>query len=441
MVTSRFRRLTSSAILVLAVTLIMPLTAASAASADGDPGLWYYSDFGVQQAHDEGFAGQGVKIAVLDSPLNPSIPMLSSADITVHEPSYCDSSGGSDATRLPATTTGPDATHGTNMVGYIAGNGTGAVTGSAQLGVAPKASILYYAKSFSAQEGTQEIQCPRNGRYEDDGTAAAEAIDQAVADGADIISMSFGTNKEESIIDAVARADKAGVIMVAAIDNYGLGTHGLDDMNGVVTVQSMDSSGKIPDSTTGADTGIDVVGPGGGVTGTASDFRSFSLGDGTSNATAIISGFLAVVKSKYPSASNNQIVQSLIHNTGVDDHELNYDPNGYFGYGVVSLQHMLREDPTQYPDVNPLISEDATAYPTYEQIFGVSPQASATPGAVEPASSGGAGVPGWIFVVGASILVLLVLLAIVLFIVLRGRRRPASENSISANNQTHIPHV
>jgi hypothetical protein len=441
-VSARPRRLGLSAALIFAVTLVSPVSAASAASADDDPGLWYFSDYAVQQAHDEGFAGQGVKIAVLDSPLNPSIPMLSSADITVHEPSYCDSSAAADATRLPATSTGPDATHGTNMVGLIAGNGSGAATGTAQLGVAPKASILYYAKSFDVREDSSELMCPRNGNPGLDGSETAEAIDQAVADGADIISMSFTTNKEQPIIDSVARANKAGVILVAGIDNDGFGTHGLNDMNGVVTVQAMDRDGKIPDSTTEADTGIDVVGPGLGVTGTAPDFRSFSLGGGTSDATAIISGFLAVVKSKYPSASNNQILQSLILNTGVDDHELSYDPDGYFGYGIVSLQHMLREDPSQYPDVNPLISDDPSAYPSYEQIFGgTAPEASATPGAAEPAAPGGTGVPGWILIVGASILVLLVLLAVVLFLVLRSRRPSASNSSISANNHTHVPHV
>jgi hypothetical protein len=405
--------------------------------------MWYFSDYGVQQAHDEGFAGQGVKVAILDNPLNRSIPMLSSADITVHEPSYCDSSPAADAPKLPATSTGPEATHGTSMAGLIAGNGTGAATGTAPLGVAPQASILYYTQSFPFQEDKTDITCLR---HDSDGgesieDATAEAIDQAVADGADIISMSFGTNQEQSLIDAVARADKAGVILVAGISNDGFGSHGLDAMNGVVTVQAMGRNGNIPESTTLADKGIDVVGPGLGITRVGTDFQSFSPGDGTSPATAIISGFLAVVKSKYPTASNNQIIQSLIRNTDVDDHELSYDPDGFFGYGVVSLQHMLREDPSQYPDVNPLISEDATAYPTYEQIFGAAPQASATPGAGEPAQTGVAGVPGWIFIVGASSLGLLVLLAVVLFIVLRSRRRTAPNSSTSAEGQTRIPHV
>jgi hypothetical protein len=311
--------------------------------------------------------------------------------------------------------------------------------------VAPGASILYYAQSFNdfLNDSSLDTSCPRHDQPSDEGVQTAEAIDQAVADGADIISMSFGQNKEQSIVDAVARADAAGVIMVAAIDNNGLGSHGLDAMNGVVTVQAMGSDGSLPDTTTRPDDGIDVVGPGLGITGTVPDFTSFSLGSGTSDATAVISGFLAVVKSKYPSATNNQILQSLILNTGTEDHDLAYDPQGYFGYGVVSLRHMLRDDPTGYPDVNPLISKDEGAFPTYEQIFGSSPTGQPTnTGAAEPAPLGdGLALPGWIFFVGGGVLLVLVLTAIVLVLVLRPRRRSASQNSTIARPPSGPPHV
>jgi hypothetical protein len=414
------------------------------ASAEPDPGLWYYNDFGVQEAHDQGYTGQGVKIAVLDGPLNPSVPMLSSANITVHEPSFCDYDSADQPGRRPATTTESDASHGTNMVGLIAGNGTGATSGTAQLGVAPAASILYYAQSFHSPLGGLDTICPRHDGPSDKGVQTAEAIDQAVADGADIISMSFGQNKEPSIVDAVARADAAGVIMVVAISNDGLGTSGLDAMNGVVTVQAMTSDGSLPETTTRPDDGIDVVGPGLGTTGLGPDFTSFGLGGGTSDATAVISGFLAVVKSKYPSATNNQIIQSLILNTGTDDHELAYDPQGYFGYGVVSLRHMLRDDPTGYSDVNPLISKETGDVPSYEQIFGSTPTEDPTnTGVAEPAAPSGDGValPGWIFLAGGGVLLLLVLTAIVIMLVLRPWRRSASRNSTFATPPAGSPRI
>jgi hypothetical protein len=426
---------------ILAVALIGGGSAP--ASAESDPGLWYFTDFGVQEAHDQGYTGQGATIAVLDGPLNPAVPMLSSANITVHEPSFCDYPSADEAGRRPATTTDPDATHGTNMVGLIAGNGTGATSGAAQLGVAPGASILYYAQSFDSPFGELDTVCPRHDQPADEGVQTAEAIDQAVADGADIISMSFGQNSHPSIADAVARADAAGVIMVVAISNDGLGTSGLDAMNGVVTVQAMTSDGSLPETTTRPDDGIDVIGPGLGTTGLGPDFTTFALGGGTSDATAVISGFLAVVKSKYPSATNNQILQSLILNTGTDEHELAYDPQGYFGYGVVSLRHMLREDPAGYPDVNPLISKETNEVPSYEQIFGSSPTGQpATPSAVEPASqSDGFVLPSWILVAGGGVLLLLVLLAITLVLVLRPRRHSASKNSAIAAPPTGPPHV
>ena len=157
-------------------------------------------------------------------------------------------------------------------------------TAQAQMGVAPGASILYYAHAFNSFLGDMDTSCARHDQPSDEGVHTAEAIDQAVADGADIISMSFGQNREKSLEAAVARADAAGVIMVVAISNDGLGTHGLDAMNGVVTVQAMGSDGSLPATTTRPDNGIDVVGPGLGITGVADDFTSFSLGSGTSDA-------------------------------------------------------------------------------------------------------------------------------------------------------------
>jgi len=198
--------------------------------------------------------------------------------------------------------------------------------------------------------------------------------------------------------------------------------------NGVVSVQAIDSTGKIQ-STRGVPNVnplTDVAAPGVGILaqGNLLDeaWEQTDIINGTSTATPIVAGFLALVKQKYPKATGNQLIQTLIHNTGRSDHPLGIDPAHETGYGVASVTHMLKVDPTQYPDVNPLISTSPGQSPTAAQIAGTaSGTASAVPNRTESP------VPVWLqlgLIVG-GVLALIVILAIVLTIVLvtRSRRR------------------
>jgi len=133
-----------------------------------------------------------------------------------------------------------------------------------------------------------------------------------------------------------------------------------------------------------------------------------------------------LVKQKYPKATGNQLVQTLIHNTGAADHPLTRDAANLFGYGVVSVTHMLKVDPTTYPDVNPLVSTAAGASPTAQQIAG---KPTATPSPTASAGAAGAGgssaaPAAWLLpvLVGGGIVLLLVILAIVLVVVFATRR-------------------
>jgi len=78
---------------------------------------------------------------------------------------------------------------------------------------------------------------------------------------------------------------------------------------------------------------------------------------GTSTATPIVAGFIALAWQKYPEATGNQMIQTLIHNTGVGGHpdELFWNENS--GFGLASATSMLEVDPTRYPDVNPLLTQ------------------------------------------------------------------------------------
>lgn len=405
------------------VSLAIVAASSSVAAADSESRLWYFNDFGVQAAFDAGYSGQGVTIAVIDTQINPSVPALQGTNLSIHEPALCDVDS-SNRSRLPATSSESGAYHGTNMVALILGNGAPPPEGqTGQLGVAPGATVKYYASNVSADSSGQ-IQCIRDGEVVQ-GDNTAEAIDLAVADGAQIISMSFTGNYQQNVLDAVARALRVGTVIVTATPNDASPVFGLATMNGVVAIQAMDETGAIQSSSLKSDPAIDIVAPGVGILGVSQNWQSTATISGTSEATAITAGFLAVVKSKYPAATGNQLIQGLVRNTSQNDHPQERDPAGVFGYGIVSLASMLADDPTQLPDVNPLI-ENPGYSPSYEEIFGNSTVASGSKPTNESSTDEPSGALGALPVVLLIVLVILVTGAIVTTVLVVRKRKEIS---------------
>jgi subtilisin family serine protease len=428
-------------VLTGALTGVIVFSGALSASAAGDDegGLWYYNDYGVADAVAAGASGAGVKVAVIDSVIDTDVPNLAGADITVREPSYCATLEDPN-TAEPATSTDyASANHGTDMVSVIVGNGTGPGRAAGQLGTAPKASILYYATNYSSIDGTgdpfdSDILCPTMGAADDtqdDGLTAAFAasINQAIDDGADIITIATGFGASPDLYAAVARAVREGVVVVAARSNTDVPDtdERISGMNGVVTVQAMDPAGNLQKESAVADPATDVVGPGVSILGSVDSFDTVGPVDGTSPATNIVAGYLADVKSKYPAATGNQLIQTLVRNTGRHDHDFVKDPANFTGYGAVSLRHMLDVDPTTYDDVNPLVSKGVSQQPYYDEIYGAVLTASATaePSAVTNPLT--AIVP--VIVIGGIVVLLIVIAAIVVVIVLVRRSRRSAPPS------------
>ena len=419
------------------------------AGAAGGDGLWWYEAYGVPEVQAQGVRGAGVKIAVIDGQINTSVPMLTGANVSVREPSFCAVSDGS-TQMLPANTTvmSHDSFHGTNVTAMISGTGVGYDGGAATAGMAPDAQVRFYSISDGTDAGNK-LHCNVAG---DDGgpSGFARAVVAAVDDGAQIISYSISALLVGSDKDAVAWALHQGVIVVGGLPNEWLDSGTSAEINGVVAVAAVDENLQ-PAS------GDAVQGPVnyGRVTVRAAGVGMFNQGTvesgswqtrktdaaGTSLATPLVAGMLADVWSRYPKATSNQILQSLIHNTGGQDHALDYDP--VLGYGLASVVHMLKVDPTQYPDVNPLIAQGSQEAwnLTAEQIAQAqrpawapalatpSPSASVAP--VVPSPSGGLGV--WVWVIGGGVALLLV---VILVVVLATRRRPDPQAPAAPSRQT-----
>jgi subtilisin family serine protease len=148
-----------------------------------------------------------------------------------------------------------------------------------------------------------------------------------------------------------------------------------------------------------------VVAPGGEIRAYYPDGWQYTAASGSSPATALTAGAIALVMSRWPEATPNQVLQSVIRNTGAEPHELEHTDE--YGYGFLNLPRLLETDPTQYEDVNPLIADDAELGPDVATIFGA-PTDEPTAGD----SGGGADTPVEDAPSGMSTIVVLALVAL-----------------------------
>nr|WP_236571105.1 S8 family serine peptidase [Microbacterium hydrocarbonoxydans] len=394
----------------------------NAVADDLSSGLWWFDRGNVQEAHDAGFDGSDVTIAVIDSQINPDVVGLRGADLQVPENTYCHDAAGAP---IPAVSSDyAAAEHGTSVVSMILGTGEAPAGGVPVEGAAPGATVKYYSAGLEDPQ-TGEVSCAlENGEQSttDYTGASAEAmslaISDAVDDGADIISISSGGYV--SIVGGIAKAVAAGVPIIASLPNEG-GVGGQPaGMNGVVAVQAFGADGAIAtwpsgDPNLSDDVGTAAPGIGVLVQGTEASWDQQQLVRGTSFATPIVSGFLAVVKQKYPEATGNQLLQSLIHNSGTKgEHEPEW--NNSTGYGAASLTGMLAVDPTKYPDENPFFDpDDSNAFPNADDVakaeaefgFGSTPEPTETNAASEQPAADGTDMMPWAIGGGVVLLVLL----------------------------------
>jgi subtilisin family serine protease len=413
----------STALLAIGLLVGSSMGAAGSASAASDrTGLWYYDTFHVQAAHDAGWTGKGVTIAVIDDGINLAVPTLAGADIVTHPAPTCRNAAGK-VTSFSAVNTSLNASHGTNVVSMIVGSGKGySADQQGVVGVAPGARILFYSPAPPVPDNKLAVCDGKNGEDATATNMANEIID-AVDSGASIITTSIVGTENPAATRALAFAENRGVVVLGALpDGLDISNLWPAGANGVISVQAVGADGAVilPGP------GVDVAGPGIGIL-TQGDAKTGlwstqDISDGTSFATPIIAGFLAMVKQKYPSATGSQLIQTLIRNTGSTDHPLGYDSKDSIGYGIASVTHMLAVDPTKYSDVNPLVAKTLTYGPSAAQIAAAtSPVRSSTPeaaAAAKPSASTGWLVPTII----AVVVVLLVVAGIVVLVVLAMRR-------------------
>lgn len=189
----------------------------------------------------------------------------------------------------PRTLPFDDNGHGTHIAGTIAATGRQAMTG-----IAPQAT-LFPVKAFD-HNGSAYV------------SDIIKGIDWCVQNGIDIINMSFGMKKRsEAMLEAVQSASRAGVVVVASSGNDG--RRGFVDYPArfpqTISVGALDRKGAVaPFSNRGRR--IDVYAPGEKILSTWPN-RKYHEMNGTSMATAHVTGILALVLSVRPRLSPAQL--------------------------------------------------------------------------------------------------------------------------------------
>ena len=325
------RALTTIASALALAAGALTLVPAPAHADDAVPSQEYFSYYPLNTVHQKGITGKGVTIAAIGGPVDTSNPALKGANIT-------------DKSRCTIQDSPEGIRHGTDMAIILV---------SPITGVAPDATLYTYQSSTSTT--TSNGSCDSNG---DRLNTIAALINQAVEDGAQFISVSQTVNESSNELKwAITNAITKGVIIVAAAGNEALPDDitTLGRYSGVVGVSAINSDGTFASYSSWGD-GVVTAAFGGPYTTYDVNTGEPVTVQGTSISAPLVAGMLALARQKWPDATTNQILQLLVH-TGLNP---NHDWNKYTGYGAAALGSLVNQDPSQYPDENPIIEKQGT---------------------------------------------------------------------------------
>ena len=329
--------LASASVLAVGALALVP---APARADDAITTQEYFSYYHLDTARAKGYTGKGVTIALFDGPVDTSAPELKGANIT-------------DKSRCTIEAAPSSKTHGTAMASLLV---------SRDYGVAPDATLLTYQSATVNDASLGSCENVGGKRY----NSIAHLINQAIDDGAHIISFSQGSEaRGDDVKWAIARAMSQGVVVVAAAGNNKTDENdaGLQWWSGVVGVSAITANGTFADYSSWGN-GVTTAAVGGPVTVRDYDTGGVRPMNGTSVATPLVAGMLALARQKWPDASANQILQVLTR-TGLNpDHRW----DKYTGYGAIDGGALVNTDPSQYPDESPLAQKEGGSSPTAQEV-------------------------------------------------------------------------
>lgn len=240
--------------------------------------------------------------------------------------------------------TRPRRLHGTIMASLIAGHGHGRDGGDGVIGVAPEAKVLAVRALPDKEDDNFTV------AQEADSEATSRAIRYVTDQGVDVINMSFGGEGADSDQRrAIAYAMDKGIPIVAAVGNEGDKKNKLDKDGFAPYIYPASHPGVIgvaastPRHTRAAfsnrNYSVLVTAPGDQILG-AGGKNDYYLGGGTSQATALVSGIVTLIRARHPKLAPALVAQALVASTGVRP---GGGYNAELGYGEVNAARALRE--------------------------------------------------------------------------------------------------
>ncbi|GHC87421.1 MULTISPECIES: S8 family serine peptidase [Streptomyces] len=299
--------------------------APSAVAADVQSKQWYLNAMSAEDMWKIS-TGKGVKVAVLDTGVNPDTSSLKGQVLGDEVPETVSYKATEDYNG-----------HGTSMAELIAGTGAG---GGMQ-GLAPGAKIVPYRVLSKGVSSAVKKKTP----------SVADAIKSAADSDAQIINMSIGTDIIDPDVEKVVKyAHSKGKLMFAATGNNAESENFIGYPAAypyVVGVAASDEKGKVGEFSEFGNY-VDLAAPGLNVPYWCdATFRSYcDDGDGTSMATAIASASAALIWSAHPDWTANQVLRTMIDTAGRT--WAKGERSNYVGYGAVRPRRVLENR-----DINP----------------------------------------------------------------------------------------
>ncbi|MFI5674508.1 S8 family serine peptidase [Streptomyces cellulosae] len=311
--------------------------APSAVAADVQSQQWYLDAMDATGMWKVS-TGKGVKVAVIDSGVNPETSSLKGQVL------------GDEVPKSVAYHATKDFNgHGTSVAELIAGTGAG----GGLKGVAPGAKVVPYRIRLDGLKDKAETKKTPE---------AAEAIKAAADTDAKIINMSFGSPylypDEEA---AIKYAQSKGKLMFASVGNEAEKKNDIGYPAAypyVVGVAAADENGRVGKFSEHGEY-VDLAAPGLKVpVWCDATFRAYCDEAGTSFASAIASASAALIWSAHPNWTANQVLRTLIDTAGRT--WTKQERSNYVGYGMVRPRKVLENSKINpgSPSADPLSLEN-----------------------------------------------------------------------------------
>ncbi|MFI6055933.1 type VII secretion-associated serine protease mycosin [Streptomyces violascens] len=401
MIISSIRHLCRRAAVSVACGLVLVGAAGTPAQAESTRAKEWFLDAMKADEIWRSSTGKGITVAVIDSGVDANNPDLKGQVLPGKD--FAQGQPGDEHTDYEG--------HGTGMAGLIAGTGAYG-GGNGAFGLAPGAKILPVRMP---KPGDAANQAEVEERFN---TVAPQAIRYATDQGAKVINLSLEVSEgSPQLTAAVKYALDKGVLIFAAVGNSGEGANEVMYPAATPGVVGVAAVGKDLRRTAESEHGaqVDLAAPGDDMVHPCKSETGLCRTHGTSDATAIASASAALIWSKHPEWTNNQVLRVMLNTIGAPTDGAKR--NDSIGYGIVRPRVALENPGDPGPaDVYPLpdLKSAASAPPTTSAsepaTTGKDQPPAATPAAT--IASDGSSATSWMALGGVAIGLVVVLLGI-----------------------------